>query len=134
MESRQNTRIKELRAALARGARTPHIAIEGLHLIEEAVKSGLKLHTVFVRSGSEGLLEHLDARGRRSLDRDRGRFRERHRHRTSAGHRRPGGGARSSPLQAMLRGTPLVVIAAGLQDPGNLGTLVRSAEAFGATA
>jgi TrmH family RNA methyltransferase len=26
-----------------------------------------------------------------------------------------------------------VVIAAGLQDPGNLGTLVRSAEAFGAT-
>ena len=33
----------------------------------------------------------------------------------------------------MLRGTPLVVIAAGLQDPGNLGTLVRSAEAFGAT-
>ncbi len=31
------------------------------------------------------------------------------------------------------RGRPLVVIAAGLQDPGNLGTLVRSAEAFGAT-
>lgn len=31
------------------------------------------------------------------------------------------------------RTLPLVVIAAGLQDPGNLGTLVRSAEAFGAT-
>jgi RNA methyltransferase, TrmH family len=27
---------------------------------------------------------------------------------------------------------PLVLIAAGLQDPGNLGTLIRSAEAFGA--
>ena len=27
----------------------------------------------------------------------------------------------------------LILIAAGLQDPGNLGTLVRSAEAFGAT-
>jgi TrmH family RNA methyltransferase len=36
-------------------------------------------------------------------------------------------------LQAMLGATPLVVIAAGLQDPGNLGTLIRSAEAFGAT-
>ena len=36
-------------------------------------------------------------------------------------------------LQAMLSATPLVVIAGGLQDPGNLGTLVRSAEAFGAT-
>jgi len=28
---------------------------------------------------------------------------------------------------------PLILIAVGLQDPGNLGTLVRSAEAFGAT-
>jgi TrmH family RNA methyltransferase len=30
--------------------------------------------------------------------------------------------------------TPLLLIAAGLQDPGNLGTLIRSAEAFAATA
>ena len=30
-------------------------------------------------------------------------------------------------------GEPLILIAAGLQDPGNLGTLIRSAEAFGAT-
>ncbi len=29
--------------------------------------------------------------------------------------------------------SPLVVIAAALQDPGNLGTLIRSAEAFGAS-
>src|SRR6202020_2427238 len=38
-------------------------------------------------------------------------------------------------LQAMFPRAPrpLVVVAAGLQDPGNLGTLVRSAEAFGAT-
>ncbi|MDT7811894.1 MAG: methyltransferase, TrmH family, partial [Acidobacteriaceae bacterium] len=36
-------------------------------------------------------------------------------------------------FQAASRSHPLVVIAAGLQDPGNLGTLVRSAEAFGAT-
>jgi TrmH family RNA methyltransferase len=28
---------------------------------------------------------------------------------------------------------PLLLVAAGLQDPGNLGTLIRSAEAFGAT-
>jgi RNA methyltransferase, TrmH family len=30
-------------------------------------------------------------------------------------------------------GAALILIAAGLQDPGNLGTLVRSAEAFGAS-
>jgi TrmH family RNA methyltransferase len=33
----------------------------------------------------------------------------------------------------MMEGIPLLLVAAGLQDPGNLGTLVRSAEAFGAT-
>jgi hypothetical protein len=59
VESRQNARIKELRAALARGTKTPHVAIEGLHLVQEALKSGLTLHTVFVRNGSEALLEHL---------------------------------------------------------------------------
>ena len=32
------------------------------------------------------------------------------------------------------RTSALLVIAEGLQDPGNLGTLIRSAEAFGATA
>ena len=36
-------------------------------------------------------------------------------------------------VDEMLRGNPLILIAVGLQDPGNLGTLVRSAEAFGAT-
>jgi len=38
-----------------------------------------------------------------------------------------------SDVAEMLRGNPLILIAVGLQDPGNLGTLVRSAEAFGAT-
>jgi TrmH family RNA methyltransferase len=33
----------------------------------------------------------------------------------------------------LVSASPLILIAAGLQDPGNLGTLVRSAEAFGAT-
>jgi len=35
--------------------------------------------------------------------------------------------------QELLGQIPIIVIAAGLQDPGNLGTLLRSAEAFGAT-
>ena len=32
-----------------------------------------------------------------------------------------------------MTGAPLLLVAVGLQDPGNLGTLIRSAEAFGAT-
>jgi TrmH family RNA methyltransferase len=41
---------------------------------------------------------------------------------------------REHTLDDMLRAPdPLIVIAAGIQDPGNLGTIIRSAEALGAT-
>jgi RNA methyltransferase, TrmH family len=132
VESRQNSRIKELRAALVRGARTSHIAVEGLHLIEEAIKSGLQLHTVFVRNGNEGLLEHLELGDAEVLIVTEDVFLSA----TATEHPQGIAALLEAPqftLQAMLHDTPLVVIAAGLQDPGNLGTLVRSAEAFGAT-
>ena len=42
---------------------------------------------------------------------------------------------RQSSLAEALRAEPaLLVLAAGLQDPGNLGTIARAGEAFGATA
>ena len=34
---------------------------------------------------------------------------------------------------ALFRGVPLIVVAVGVQDPGNLGSLLRTAEAAGAT-
>jgi TrmH family RNA methyltransferase len=132
VESRQNSRIKELRAALAQGTRTPHVAIEGLHLIEEAVKSDLKLHTVFVRSGNEGLLEHIALGDADVLIVPEDVFLSA----TLTEHPQGIAALIEAPdftLQAMLHGVPLIVLSAGLQDPGNLGTLVRSAEAFGAT-
>ena len=36
-------------------------------------------------------------------------------------------------MEDALRGMPLLVVLLGAQDPGNVGTIVRSAEAFGAT-
>jgi TrmH family RNA methyltransferase len=36
-------------------------------------------------------------------------------------------------IEQLFRGRPLVVVLDGVQDPGNAGTIVRSAEAFGAT-
>jgi TrmH family RNA methyltransferase len=139
IESRQNARVKELRAGLQRGARTAkgEIAIEGEHLIGEAIRSGLRLRTVFVSSGSEGLLDSDLLDSERIGDAEilllsRDAFL------SAAATEHPQGiAALIDPpqfgLDAILRGIPLVVIAAGLQDPGNLGTLVRSAEAFGAT-
>jgi TrmH family RNA methyltransferase len=40
--------------------------------------------------------------------------------------------ARQAPLEALLDGAGLVAVLAGLNDPGNAGTLLRSADAFGA--
>jgi RNA methyltransferase, TrmH family len=36
-------------------------------------------------------------------------------------------------LEQLFRGSPLVLVLDGLQDPGNCGTIVRTAEAFGAS-
>jgi TrmH family RNA methyltransferase len=138
VESRQNARIKELRAGLSRGSKTAHnhIAVEGLHLVQEAVKSGLNLNTVFLQEGNEGLLEQLPVDSAELLIVTEEVFSSA----TMTEHPQGIAALVEAPqftAQAMfqntLGGIPLVVIAAGLQDPGNLGTLVRSAEAFGAT-
>ena len=53
--SRANARVKQLRAAFAGQARLASglIAIEGEHLLEEALKSGQALKTVFVSERRE---------------------------------------------------------------------------------
>ena len=119
---------------LARGAKTANglIAIEGLHLVQEAAKSGLRLRTVFVRSGDEGLLQQCALGDAEVLIVAEEVFA------SATLTDTPQGIAAlvQAPEfadNAILRGTPLVVIAGGLQDPGNLGTLVRSAEAFRAS-
>jgi TrmH family RNA methyltransferase len=138
VESRQNARVKELRAGLSRGMKTArdHIAVEGLHLVQEAVKSGLKLDTVFLQEGHEELAQQFPSTQAEILILSEDVFL------SAAMTEHPQGvAALVEPphfqLQAMFPAAPgpapLVVIAACLQDPGNLGTLVRSAEAFGAT-
>src|SRR5450432_2144579 len=61
VQSRQNSRVKELRAGFARGTRSENgrISIEGAHLLEEAVRSKLRVAAVFVRTGSAALFEGL---------------------------------------------------------------------------
>jgi TrmH family RNA methyltransferase len=134
VESRQNARVKELRAAFADPADSGRVAVEGERLLEEALRSGLRVATVFVREGSERLLDGLKLEPEcEVLELPAAVFESA----TATEH--PQGIAALVELRAfgaenLLRGAaPLVLVMAGLQDPGNLGTLLRSAEAFGAT-
>jgi RNA methyltransferase, TrmH family len=136
VQSRQNARVKQLRAAFSRAAKTEHglIAIEGEHLLAEAISSALEIATVFVQSGSESLLDTLEVPNEtEALALPREVF-------ASAVHTESPQGIAAFvrppafTLEQVLNGPrPLILVAAGLQDPGNLGTLIRSAEAFGAT-
>lgn len=132
VSSRANARVKQLRAAFAGHARLSGgmVAIEGDHLLAEALRSGMVLKTVFVSERRD--VPSIVPRGVEVLRLTEDVF-------TSVVETRAPQGVAAllvppaPAMDAVLRGTPLILIAAGLQDPGNLGTLVRSAEAFGAT-
>jgi len=132
--SKSNARVKALRASFNGDARRPGdlIGLEGEHLIAEALRSGLTFETVFVREGSESVLELPSLSTLSSSDvviLHRDVFA------SAVDTASPQGIAATillpePKIPAPAEGTVLVL--EEIQDPGNLGTLLRSAEAFGA--
>ncbi|HEY3988624.1 MAG TPA: RNA methyltransferase [Acidobacteriaceae bacterium] len=133
IESRQNPRVKELRAALARTGRTPEglIAIEGEHLVSEAMRSQLRFAAVFLCEGYQPETELPQDAKHLLLPADV--------FRSAIATEQPQGIAAlvhppAFSTDAIFRAAvPLILVLAGLQDPGNVGTLLRSAEAFAAS-
>ena len=135
---RHNPQLKELRQAFRRSELTTEgeCAIEGVKLVEEAIRSGLRLGGVFFAESAQAiankLLPQINAHVETLLLPD-ALFK------SVVPSDSPQGVAalvRMRPVSADqvldCSTTGPVVVAAGLQDPGNLGTILRSAEAFGA--
>lgn len=134
IESLRNEWVRELREGFRQGdlTRQEHLSIEGEHLLEEARRSGLRIHAIFLREESRAHFPPIE--GVRTFMLSRGAFDSAIPTVNSRGIAALIDPPRHAPPKFHLREsrTPLVVIAGGLQDPGNLGTLIRSAEAFGA--
>ena len=152
--SRDNKWLKQFRAAL-RGtgpAAGEPIAAEGPKLVEEGVRSGLETEALLVSEAGE---RHLERILQVASESDSGIPRSRIFRTTNklfesvAGTETPQGVAalfrqREWSFDDVMRGranlagafssdSPLIVVMAAVQDPGNVGTIVRSAEAFGAS-
>ena len=61
IEGRHNSLVKQLRQAFAHAERTEdgNCAIEGMRIVEEAIRSGLRFHAVFFRESAQNLAERL---------------------------------------------------------------------------
>lgn len=139
VEGRHNSLVKELRQAFARGELTAggECAIDGFRIIEEALRSGLKLRAVFFSESAEAraakLLPQIHSHVETLLLPDKLFTR-------AVPSQTPQGAAalvhvKRFTVEDVIGGETdgSILVIAGVQDPGNLGTILRSAEAFGAS-
>lgn len=138
VEGRHNALVKELRQAFSRGEVTPsgECAVEGFRVIEEAIRSGLRIRILFFSESAEPrahkLLPQIASQTEALLLPDK-------LFASAVPSQTPQGVAAlvyvksfaADEVVGCSSAGPVLVIT-GVQDPGNLGTIIRSAEAFGA--
>jgi TrmH family RNA methyltransferase len=152
--SKDNRWLKLFRAALTGTGPGDGdlIGVEGTKLVEEALRSGLEAEALLLSVTGEREMEKIllaASESEAGISRDSILRTSDKMFRGVAGTEAPQGVAAlfRQPIwgfEDLLRGradtrgasrveAPLVVALAGIQDPGNVGTILRSAEAFGAT-
>jgi TrmH family RNA methyltransferase len=137
VSSKGNVLVKQLRQAFTQAELTEdgYCAIEGTRMLEEAIRSGLRMKAVFFnQSGRERarrLLPQISSHVETLLLPDEVFH-------SAVSTETPQGVAalvkpKAFAFEDMAGPEALVLAAAGIQDPGNLGTMIRSAEAMGAS-
>ena len=134
--SAANPLLKDVRRAVARGSLTAQgwCVAETFHLLEEALRSPCEVKTVLAAKSARLAVEALGRRlaGVKVVLLPDGLFAG-----IAATEHSQGVMALVQPrewkLEQLFKGKALVVVLDGIQDPGNAGTIVRAAEAFGGT-
>lgn len=139
ISSPHNRVIKRLRAGLARGEPTAagEWAVEGFHLVEEALRSGLEVTAIVRTPAAERYWQRLtgwfNGREHCFLATERV-FRALAQTETSQGIAALVRPPRWDEARAFSRPNPVAAVLVGVQDPGNVGTILRTLEAFGGAA
>jgi len=136
VQSKQNSRLKELRKALARPERNERglVGIEGPNLVKEALRAGLRVDCIFAGSeeAANAIADGVDSAEVLLVPGDQLRsILATESPQLVAALIEPPLWTWADVLEA--DSSALILVLAGIQDPGNLGTIVRSAEAFGAS-
>jgi len=137
LTGQDNRWLKRFRAALRGGEPSPggFVGVEGAHLVEEALRAGLAVEAVIVSESGERHLVRLAQWLEpgmcllRTTDRLFAGVADTQTPQGVAALVRP----RAATFDDLVRGLPLVIVLVGVQDPGNVGTILRAAEAFGAS-